>query len=297
MGIVTDGRGNPVRDGNGNPVRSGGRQTSQQRGAGNSSNPSAGGSATTGSELTPNQALQRVGDFANATGFGSLLRAANLLRDAEPENPTQVSATVKNAGSDWRVKLSLPNNYQRLAAQSPYVLDPLIDTGGLVFPYTPTIYMTHSTSYSPVQPVHSNYPFFAYQNSRVDQFSIVGDFYVENNVEGLYWIAAVHYLRSVSKMAYGQTSDQGSPPPVVKLNGYGDYVFKDVPVVITSFSIELGQDIDYIQVPGFGGEGSWVPTRSNIQATVQPIYSRREVEKFSLDQFVKGGYIPKGGFI
>ena len=81
------------------------------------------------------------------------------------------------------------------------------------------------------RPIHSNYPFFAYQNSQVDQFSITGDFTVENALEGQYWIAAVHYLRSVSKMAYGNTPNQGSPPPVVRLNGYGDYVFKNVPVV------------------------------------------------------------------
>ena len=65
--------------------------------------------------------------------------------------------------------------------------------------------MDSCAAYSPIKPIHSNYPFFAYQNSQVDQFSITGDFTVENALEGQYWLAAVHYLRSVSKMAYGNT--------------------------------------------------------------------------------------------
>lgn len=291
---IFDGNGKQLQRAVGSAVQNAAEQVkSFTSGAGN---PASSAAATVGSELA-NGVKDRLTDFADSTGFGKALRAFNLLPNAEPENPTHVAATAASDGADWRVKLSLPKNFKSLAQQSPYLMDPLIDTDGLVFPYTPTIYMTHSASYNQISPVHSNYPFFAYQNSRVDQFSIVGDFYVENNLEGLYWIAAVQYLRSVTKMAYGATSNVGSPPPVVRLNGYGDYVFKDVPCLVTSFSVELGQDVDYIQVPIAGGEGSWVPTRSNIQATVQPVYSRREVERFSLDQFVKGGYIPKGGFI
>ena len=68
--------------------------------------------------------------------------------------------------------------------------------------------------------------------------------------------------------------------------------------IITSFAVELNQDVDYLQVEGLGEKGTYVPTRSNIQVTVQPIYSRRAVESFSLDKFVNGGYIGNsGGFI
>jgi hypothetical protein len=38
----------------------------------------------------------------------------------------------------------------------------------------------------------------------------------------------------------------GNPPPVVFLNGYGSYVFKNVPVVITTFQTSLSKDCDYI---------------------------------------------------
>ena len=239
-----------------------------------------------------NTAKQRVEDFVQDTGFGKALRAFGLFADAVPKEVSLKDGNWSSSSSsgDWRVKLSLPQNF----ASSP-VMSPLTETSGLVFPYTPTIYITHSAGYNQIQPIHSNYPFYAYQNSRVEQFSIVGDFYVENALEARYWVAAIHYLRSVTKMAYGQTSNSGSPPPVVRLNGHGDFVFKNVPVVVNSFAVELGQDIDYIKCD-IGEGASWVPTRSNIQVTVAPIYSRRAVESFSLDRFVNGGYIgPNGG--
>ena len=58
-----------------------------------------------------------------------------------------------------------------------------------------------------------------------------GDFFIQNGVEANYWVGAMHYLRSCTKMFYGgDASEIGAPPPVVKLNGYGDFVFNDVPL-------------------------------------------------------------------
>jgi hypothetical protein len=192
---------------------------------------------------------------------------------------------------DWRVRLSMPPNFQN----SP-VMQPLLETNGLMFPYTPQIVLESTANYNSLHPTHSNYPFPAYQNSQVSAITIIGEFFVENAKEAEYWIAATHYLRSVTKMAYGQTSNAGSPPPVVKLNGYGDYIFKDVPVTVTYFTVDLPNDVDYIQCD-VGEGGTWVPVRSQINIQVQPTYSRKSITKFSLDKFVNGGYIGNKGFI
>lgn len=192
---------------------------------------------------------------------------------------------------DWRVRLSMPPNFQNSS-----VMRPLLETNGLMFPYTPQITMEHTANYNSLHPTHSNYPFPAYQNSQVSSLTIIGEFLVENAKEAEYWVAATHYLRSVTKMAYGKTSNAGSPPPVVKLNGYGDYVFNDVPVTVTYFTVDLPSDVDYIQC-NVGENGTWVPVRSQINVQVQPTYSRKSVTKFSLDTFVNGGYIGGKGFI
>lgn len=240
------------------------------------------------------QPIQRVTDAISDTGFGKALRAVGLLPGAVPTGG--IGFTQANWGSkkdlDWRVRLSVPSTFKT----SP-LLQPLLETDGFMFPYTPQIILEHSANYNSLHPTHSNYPFPAYQNSQVNAMTIIGDFFVENEIEGQYWIAATHYLRSITKMAYGASSNAGSPPPVVKLNGYGDYVFKDVPVTVQMFTVELPSDVDYIQV-GLGENGSWVPTRSSISVVVMPTYSRKSVTDFSLDAFVNGQYIVNGkGFI
>jgi hypothetical protein len=47
-------------------------------------------------------------------------------------------------------------------------------------------------------------------------------------------------------MFTGTDNPAGNPPIILRLSGYGDYVFKNVPVVVNSFSIELPNNVDYI---------------------------------------------------
>jgi hypothetical protein len=47
-------------------------------------------------------------------------------------------------------------------------------------------------------------------------------------------------------MFTGSDPKAGNPPPIVFLNGYGNYIFKNVPVVVTQFSCQLDSDCDYI---------------------------------------------------
>ena len=148
--------------------------------------------------------------------------------------------------NDWRVRLSIA---KWTSFQGSPVLKPLKDAGALIFPYTPKINITSSASYSPLANiVHTNYTFQAFKSSNPGQITITAPMYVSDPTEGLYWIAMVHYLRSLTKMFAGNDPKAGNPPPVIMLNGYGNYVFKNVPVVVTKMSVELGQECDYIGV-------------------------------------------------
>jgi len=262
-------------------------------------------------------------DAVDESGIGKLLRSTNLPTGAEPASGGFVSGSWDDEEErvDWRVRLSIPSGLaQRTLSDAPIVtnpgapggesgerglssiksdpLDPLYETRGMVFPYTPNIYITYSANYDNLHPTHSNYPFPIYQNSAVDQFVITGEFTVENAREGAYWIAANQYLRTVTKMEYGgDSANTGAPPPVVKLDGYGDFVFRDVPVVVQQYNVELSDAVDYIKVP-ISQNGSWAPTRSTISVTLQPAYSRNSVNQFSLQKFAKGEYLNNGpGFI
>lgn len=240
--------------------------------------------------VNPYSELGNLAKGALSNVSGSALRSLNLPNFGMP----QIKAGYTIDGfvgdeQDWRVRISIPsgNNFD-----NSQLLAPLYETNGLVFPYTPQMLLQHSASYNQIQPIHTNYPYMAYQNSRVEQFSIVGDFFVESMSEANYWIAAIHFLRSVTKMAYGQTDQQGAPPPIVKVSGYGDYLLPNVPCVVTQFAIDLPTEVDYIQTPDYN---AWVPVQSSIQVALQPIYSRSAVEQFSLGAFVAG--YQGGGFI
>jgi len=147
--------------------------------------------------------------------------------------------------NDWRVRMSLPT--WPSFSSSP-VLKPLKDAGGLIFPYTPQITITSKASYTNIPVTHTNYTFKAFQSSDPGEIQITAPMNVEDATQGLYWIAAVHYLRSLTKMFSGNDPKAGNPPPVVMLNGYGNYVFKNVPVVVTSFTTQLDSSCDYIGV-------------------------------------------------
>ncbi len=297
---------------------------------------------------------QRLGSalstLSAADGVGTAMRAINL--PALGESVGDLASAFSAFGgdeydNDWRVRLSIP---KWASFRSSPVLKPLRDSGGLVFPFTPQISIKSSAKYSTESATHTNYPFQAYKNSDPGSIEINAPFAVEDAQQALYWIAAVHYLRSVSKMFSGSDPKAGNPPPIVMLNGYGNYVFKNVPVVITSINITLPQDVDYIScdvvgsaagsiagvadnvggladaigdtfgggVPGitstisdiagaigsvssllgtFGVGGTTsggvahVPTKSQVNVTVVPIYSRASSRKFSLDRFVTGGYL------
>ena len=148
----------------------------------------------------------------------------------------------------------------------------------------------------------------------MDQITITADFFVQNEAEAQYWIAMVHFFKTVTKMNYGGNDpDRGLPPPVCRLNGYGDYTFNNVPVVISNFQFDLKKDVDYIST-GLSAGGSnindevaltgkrgtaWAPSESLVTVGLMPQYSRTKQSEFNLKKFVKGEHtLPgKDGFI
>jgi len=117
----------------------------------------------------------------------------------------------------------------------------------VIFPYTPQISTAYKANYEQYDLVHSNYRGIFYKNSRVDDISIRGTFTAQDTQEANYLLAVIHFFRSATKMFYGQDPQRGTPPPICLLNGFGQYQFSDHPVVISSFSYNLPNDVDYIR--------------------------------------------------
>jgi len=216
------------------------------------------GAATSAINVGTNLASALSGPFNSPGDVASAIRSIDLPAAGEAVGDI-LSAVASFGGdansNDWRVRLSLAN---WSSFKSSPVLQPLKDAGGLIFPYTPDITIASSAKYSSVPTTHTNYTFQAFQNSDPGEITITAPMNVEDATQGLYWIAAVHYLRSLTKMFTGSDPKAGNPPPIVMLNGYGNYVFKNVPCVVTSFSTTLSKECDYIGVNVVGSAAGQV---------------------------------------
>ena len=216
----------------------------------------------------------------------SLRRAENLPKNGELFTQSgQGLLIIPQLNDDWRVRIGCDWS---LFKGNP-IFEPLADKGtkGVVFPILPNITYSTKANYTQIDVVHNNYPFQAYKNSQVDEIQIEGTFIAENESQAAYWISAVTFFKTMTKMFFGQGANAGSPPPICQLNGYGASVFDNVPVVIKSFSVTLPNDVNYIQCNAFGTK-TWVPVTSSITISVQPVYNRRNLRQFSLTEYAKG---------
>jgi hypothetical protein len=214
------------------------------------------------------------------------LRPGANKQDKQSANvQTSTSETPSlDLDKDWRVRVSIPanssiwnfdSNYENTArGNSKYanVLAPLKGTNGVVFPYTPSIQISHSANYSPLSPTHSNYQSYFYNNSQVSSISVTADFTAQTEEQAKYVLAMIYFFRAATKMFYGQSNNQGSPPPVLYLDGYGDYYFPHVPVVVASFTHTMPSDVDYISCDLSSTETETVKINVEPQSPIEAAY-------------------------
>jgi hypothetical protein len=215
--------------------------------------------------LTEQQAILFAQD-ANTAGFDSAVgEEVNRqidFSDAQEQANSQAEAKLRaqaqatfqkwrkqaNDG-DWRVRLRLaPNATYLYKAPNPGILQPLAVTDGVVFPYTPRITTAYRAEYSDYKLTHSNYRGFFYQSSYVDDIQLEATFTAQDTYEAEYLLAVIHFFRSATKMFYGANDPQaGSPPPIVYLQGLGEYQFNLQSCVVAQFNYNLPNDVDYIR--------------------------------------------------
>lgn len=218
----------------------------------------------------------------------SLKRGINIPSGAEAFQQQGQAIRLNSAPkNDWRVRI----NCQWNVFNSP-LFTRLEETGGVVWPFNPTITVTTKADYQATNPVHSNYTIHSYKSSSVDDISISGEFSCETETDAAYWIAATTFFKTATKMFYGQGELAGSPPLICNLSGYGSSVFDSVPVIIKSFTVDLRDDVDYINCNVYG-TNTWVPILSTISVTVAPIYNRSRMRQFSLSDYASGGMAMK----
>lgn len=215
-----------------------------------------------------------------------------------PESPEMVTTYTDANGvtpPDFlRVRIRVPLNYINQYTQGGNL--ELATAGGVIFPFTPSISYDVKAEYTASNPLHSNFPINFYQRSSVGAITITGKFTVENADDARVYLATVHLLRALTRMRSGGQGgdvDSGAPPPVCRLDAYGQ-MLKNVPVVITSIRIELPDSVDYFITNNDVTGQTSVPTISTLAVTCLPMYSRAEMQNFSVDNYVNNVYAGKG---
>lgn len=237
---------------------------------------------------------QLAGSISKAAGtlndILSLRRGVNIPSGAEYVK-SQGSAIKLNPGSkdDWRVRIQAP-----WRAFNSSMFDVLEKTGGVVFPFLPNITLSTKANYTNVETVHTNYPYYSYKNSTIDDIQISCEFPAETEIDAAYWIAATTFFKTATKMFFGQGENAGNPPIICNLTGYGASVFDRIPIIITAFSVDFKDDVNYVRCNAFG-TNTWVPILSTITITCVPIYSRQSLRKFDLKNYAAGKMVSDQG--
>lgn len=230
----------------------------------------------------------------------------------------------KLLSEDMRARIRVPGNYIRPSTAGSFNKTELVD--GIIFPYTPQISYDQKADYQSMSTIHSNYTQYFYKSSNVGAINIQARFTVQNSEEALVYLSVKHLLSALTKMPYADDPGAGAPPPICRLDAYGSYMLKNVPVVISSFRIELPNDVDYFSVSkevvtetsfnedpvtesqtsfspmaaaaqtaarnqvkssSSTTEQNFVPMAANFAITCIPVYSRREMLQFSLKNFLE----------
>ena len=135
-----------------------------------------------------------------------------------------------------------------------FLFEALSQNVGLVFPYTPTVNFSQQIKYDTTEIFQSNLALHTYGGTPPPSISIKAKFTADTKENAKYMLAAIWFLKAVSKVDYGiqaAAGDRkiaGTPPPTLYLNGYGDYIMNYIPVIIKSYSYSFSDDRDYTTV-------------------------------------------------
>lgn len=219
-------------------------------------------------------------------------------------DPDGAGTAVINA-YDWRARLRPKNGgieqfYREKDDPKNYLLRPLKEAGGLVWQYTPTIFLSGTAEYNQALMQGMNYPINTFISSRAPDIPVTADFTANDIYEARYLLAVMTFLKICTKAFFGDAAvakgNAGTAPPVLLFEYLGDHGFNKVPVVVTNYSMQLPDDVDYVPVE-VNGTITYVPTRTNIVINLSPTYTPHKLRRrFSVED-VTSGKLYNDGFM
>lgn len=178
-------------------------------------------------------------------------------------NPNQERLEIVNPAGTISNPVPRNNETANRNTIRDHALTPIILTGGLVFPYNPSISEGIAVKYESIDLIHSNESYYAYRstdNVRINLSECVWTCDTFDNA--VYALSVLHFFRSYSMMDFGKRRT-GRPPSPMWFSAFGNYAFNRVPVLMEKADWTFPNDVDYVGVPEFGS----------------PEYTRRELKK------------------
>ena len=290
----------------------------------------SGGSPGTGtsaySVFSPGlQTLVNAGAGTLNNGRSAISTLTNQISQQQSQSngqKTQGSPINQGDAQGRRVRLRpKPGGESFVYSDSP-ILSQLKATSGMIWPYQPVITYQQEVDYKSMELTHANQDIYAYHRTPSLRLTVDGEFSVQNQTEGMYAFACIHFLRTVTKMNFGETDPRkGTPPPVLLFDAYGQYMFSQLPVIVTGFTVGLPKDVDYVPIdvnntklgaiPSVqwrdltstylssrsSGDIIWLPSVFNIQVSLIVQNSPTRLRTFDLGGFRNGSLLKQGGWV
>lgn len=214
----------------------------------------------------------------------------------------------------------MADNRARITCKSGYTLplrgpaSVLFQDRGIVFPYTPDITTQKTVEYMAGDMPHTNFQQQSFVKSRLPSIQITGQFIHQVRSEAIYTAGVLHFLKVVTKMHSGVNDPlAGTPPPVLNFSAYGALNYKNVPVVISSYSYTTPSDQDMVSVTytredlvspdgdtqnsnlSLEGQTIQLPVMLTISLDLVPQYSYQKADNdFNLQDFATGALYNQG---
>lgn len=258
--------------------------------------------------------LSQLGSGFNVSGVNDLVKG--MSKSVPSLKVPEISLDGKGGtaagqipgeAADLRVRLrAQPKQLKQVygAQGATNILSPLYDTNGMMFPFTPTIDWAQQVEYTATSLTHSNQDYYSYKNTPSTKINVTGDFVIQNQQEGEYMLAVIHFLRTVSKMYFGKQSFThpnagagnedappslaGMPPPVLLFSGYGNFMFNDLPVIVQDHRYALKPDVHYLDIAVAGGIARLPSTLTVSVSLVVQNPPKKHRDEFDLDKFRTG---------
>lgn len=253
----------------------------------------------------PSDPNQNIFNEAISERMSALVNEASQLA----ESYSQPSSENLEKSYDWRARLRPKkggeDQFYQAGAGDPnkfedHLMRPIQESGGMVWQYTPTIYMSASANYNAAHMQGMNYPINTYINSTPPEIPVSSDWTANNIYEARYLLAVMTFLKVATKGYFGDVSVEngtyGTPPPVLLFEYLGDHGFNKVPCVVSNYNLQLPDDVDYVPVE-VQGTVTYVPTRTNIMVNLTPTYTPHKLRRrFSIEDITNGAAY-KDGFV